>query len=112
VEGSASPATYVPYNYVHHRIKAHKDRNDVLNNVDSDNDTSDNDVHRSQTSEHMSWGSESPKTPWSQKKEQHHPVPQNSENIFLKIVSNIFQKLGLPPIENLDFKFVGMINFL
>jgi hypothetical protein len=73
VEGSASPQTFVPYNYVNRKIKMHKHRKVVHDDI-----VSDDDIQRSQTSEHVPWGSQSPKTPWSQKKEHRVLVPQNS----------------------------------
>jgi hypothetical protein len=73
VEGSASPPTFVPYNYVNQKIRLHKHRKVV-----HDDNVSDDDVRRSQTPEYVPWGSQSPKTPWSQKREHHVLVPQNS----------------------------------
>jgi hypothetical protein len=116
VEGSATPPTFVPYNYVHHRIKMHKTENNVLNNDVCDNDVSDNDVQRSHTPEHVPWGSQSPETPWSQKKEQLHFFPQNSEDTLTvplyKLVG--IQLLGLyhPSGKNLFFLFIIYYIFI
>jgi hypothetical protein len=116
IEGSACPPTFVPYNYVYHQIKMHKYRNDVLNNDASENDVSDNDVQRSQPPEHVSWGSESPKTPWSQKKEQHHLVPQNSEDTLKvpldKVLGIQLQGLYHPSGEGLFFLFIIYYIFI
>jgi hypothetical protein len=60
VEGSASPPTFVPYNYVNRKIKIHKHRKVVR-----DDNVSDGDIRRSQTPEHVPWGSQSPEIPWS-----------------------------------------------
>jgi hypothetical protein len=105
VEGSANPPTFVPYNYVHHRIEMYKTANDVLNN-----DVSDNDVWRSKTPEHVPGESQSPKTPWSQKREHHVLVPQNSGDSLKVPLNKVLgiQLLGLykPSGEGLFFLII------
>jgi hypothetical protein len=66
VEGNQSLPSFVPYSAI----------------VSGEHSTPE-DVEGLQTPEHMSWGSESPKTPWSQQREHHFLVPLNSHPIEL-----------------------------
>jgi hypothetical protein len=63
-----------------------------------------------QTPEHLPWGSQSPKTPWSQQREQHVLVPQNSEDTLKVPLDKVFgiQLPGLykPSGEGLFFLFI------
>jgi hypothetical protein len=74
------------------------------------------DVRRSHTLEHVLWGSESPKAPWSQKKEHHLLVPQNSEDT-LKVPPDKVLGIQLPGLyhpsgEGLFFLFIIYYIFI
>jgi hypothetical protein len=74
------------------------------------------DVWGSPTPEHVSWGSESPKTPWSQQREHHFLVPQNSEDTLKvpldKVLGIQLQGLYKPSGEDLFFLFIIYYIFI
>jgi hypothetical protein len=78
VEGNQSPPSFVPYSVI----------------VSGEHSTPE-DVRGSQTPEHLSWGSESPKTPWPQQREHHLLVPLNSDPIHLPNIFFNFTGKGL-----------------
>jgi hypothetical protein len=94
IEGNENPPSFVPNNSVPrhlHRIQMHKVGSGVHNTpedvpgieINPEADVSENtsDVQDLKTPEHVKWGSESPKTPWSQQREQRVVVPLNLDPI-------------------------------
>jgi hypothetical protein len=89
VEGNQSPPSFVPYSM-----------------INSGKHNTQKDIEGSQTPEHVSWDSESPKTPWSQQREHHLLVPLNSDPV------DIPNTYYYPTGKGLFFLFIILYIFI
>jgi hypothetical protein len=108
VKRNKSPPSFIPSNYVHHHNHTHKiqmhkigEKKHVPNNDVLDNSN----VRRSQTPEHVPWGSQSPETPWSQQRE-HVLVSLNSDPV------DIPNTYYYPTGKGLFFLFIILYIFI
>jgi hypothetical protein len=97
LEGTGRPPAFVPENSLHHLHQIHildigggihntlevEDIPRIQNTPETKIVESTSDVQGSQTPEHVTWGCESPKTPWLQQREQRVIVPLNLDPVEL-----------------------------